>query len=46
MNGITPVVAWRAYFIDLIEVFRVPWGLVEFLDVEQGDPLKYFTSPR
>ena len=32
MNGITPVVAWRAYFIDLIEVFRVPWGLVEFLD--------------
>ena len=35
MNGITPVVAWRAYFIDLIAVFPVPWGLVEFLGSER-----------
>ena len=34
MNVISPVVAWRAYFIDLIEVFLVPWGLVEFLGTE------------
>ena len=31
MNGITPVVAWRAYFIDLIEVSPVSWGLGKFL---------------
>ena len=44
MNGITPVVAWRAYFIDLIAVFPVPWGLVEFLGTETRRSSEIFNS--